>query len=57
VLAATAIAIALPYSPLARALGFVPLPADFFAFLAAATVTYLGLVELVKSRLMRKIAG
>ncbi len=41
-------AVALPYTPLAEPLGFVPLPASFLAFTAAATITYLGLVELVK---------
>src|SRR5271156_4055551 len=39
------IGVALPYSPLARQLGFTPLPAAFFAFLAISTVTYLALVE------------
>jgi Mg2+-importing ATPase len=46
----------LPYSALAGNLGFVPLPAAFFIFLTAATITYLGLVELVKRRLIRQIA-
>lgn len=36
----------LPYSPLTRLFGFVPLPAPFFVFLAISTVTYLALVEL-----------
>ncbi len=52
-LGVVAIAVALPFTPLARPLGFVPLPGVFFAFLAAVTVTYLALVELVKRRLMR----
>ena len=43
----------LPFSPLARPLGFVPLPAPFFLFLAAAVISYLILVELVKARLVR----
>jgi Mg2+-importing ATPase len=47
--------LALPFSPLAGALGFVPLPARYFLFLAGATITYLLLVELVKRRLMRRI--
>jgi hypothetical protein len=52
------VAIALPYTPLAPILGFVPLPAAFFAFLGAATVTYLVLVELVKRLLFtRREAG
>ena len=46
-----AVGVLLPFSPLSRVLGFTPLPADYFAFLAAATVTYLMLVELAKRRL------
>jgi len=38
----------LPYSPVARHLGFTPLPGPFFTFLAFSTVTYLLLVELAK---------
>ena len=38
----------LPYSPLAGALGFVPLPGSYFAFLIASTITYLLLVEITK---------
>ncbi|HYM05251.1 MAG TPA: magnesium-translocating P-type ATPase [Terriglobales bacterium] len=41
----------LPYSPFARLLGFVSLPAPFFVFLAISTVTYLVLVELGKRML------
>jgi P-type Mg2+ transporter len=47
--------IALPFSPLARTLGFTPLPPAFFAFLVAATGTYLVLVEIVKRVLMRRL--
>ncbi|MDO8433368.1 MAG: magnesium-translocating P-type ATPase, partial [Candidatus Binatus sp.] len=43
----------LPFSPLAGYLGFVPLPAAFFLFLAIAVLTYLILVEMVKTRLLR----
>jgi P-type Mg2+ transporter len=43
----------LPFSPLAGPLGFVPLPAPFFLFLAAAVISYLILVEIVKARLVR----
>jgi Mg2+-importing ATPase len=50
------IAIALPFSPLAEVLGFVPLPAGVFAFLAGATLTYLLRVEVVKRRLFRRPA-
>ncbi len=52
VLAAVAIGIVLPFTPLADDLGFVPLPPVFFVFLAVATSTYLLLVELVKRRFM-----
>lgn len=47
-LASVLVGLLLPYSPLAQRLGFVPLPAEFFLFLLAATAVYLGLVEAVK---------
>lgn len=50
------VAVALPYTPLAPPLGFVPLPASFLAFVAAATVTYLGLVEFVKRHVFSRVA-
>jgi P-type Mg2+ transporter len=53
-LGVVAIGALLPYSPLAGVLGFVPLPALYFVFLALATLTYLALVELVKRRLFGK---
>ena len=46
----------LPYSHLARHLGFLPLPGPFFAFLAASIVTYLLLVELAKRLLFSRAA-
>jgi len=52
-LAVVAIGIYLPFSPFAGALGFTPLPATFFAFLAVATGVYLLLVEVAKRRLLR----
>ncbi len=52
-LGVVALAIALPLSPLAGGLGFVPLPLTYCAFLAGATVTYLGLVEVVKRVALR----
>jgi Mg2+-importing ATPase len=52
VLAAVAIGVVLPFTPLGADFGFVPLPPVFFAFLAIATATYLLLVELVKRRFM-----
>jgi len=48
------VGLALPWSPLAARLGFVPLPAGFFAFLAGATLTYLAIVEAAKRRLFRR---
>ncbi|MFS8065706.1 MAG: magnesium-translocating P-type ATPase [Byssovorax sp.] len=54
-LGVVAVALALPYSPFAALLGFVPLPAGFFLFLAGATLTYLALVEVVKRALMRRL--
>jgi Mg2+-importing ATPase len=44
----------LPVSPLARILGFTPLPPAYFLFLVAATATYLSLVEIAKERLFRR---
>jgi len=49
-----AIGIWLPYTPLAGLLGFTPLPALYFLFLVVMTTIYLLLVQLVKSRLMRR---
>ncbi|KYF80026.1 magnesium-transporting ATPase [Sorangium cellulosum] len=54
-LGVVALALALPYSPFAPLLGFVPLPPGFFLFLAGATLTYLAIVEAVKRALMRRI--
>jgi Mg2+-importing ATPase len=45
----------LPFSALARPLGFVPLPRGFFIFLSGATITYLLLVELAKRRLIGRL--
>jgi P-type Mg2+ transporter len=53
-LAIVAIGLYLPFSPLAHMLGFTPLPAAFFGFLAVATLTYLLLVEVAKRLLLRK---
>lgn len=46
------IGLILPFSPFAHVLGFVPLPLKYFFFLVAATITYLGLVQLIKQKLM-----
>jgi Mg2+-importing ATPase len=44
----------LPFLPGAALLGFVPLPASFYVFLALAVGTYLALVELVKRTILRR---
>jgi Mg2+-importing ATPase len=49
------VALALPFTPLAAPLGFVPIPAGFFLYLLVATATYLLLVEVVKRRLMGRL--
>jgi P-type Mg2+ transporter len=50
-----AIGILLPFMPIGSWLGFVPLPAGYFIFLVVATVVYLGLVEVVKRRIMGRL--
>jgi Mg2+-importing ATPase len=44
----------IPYSPLAPALGFVPLPPLFWPILLATLICYVGLTQLVKMQLARK---
>jgi Mg2+-importing ATPase len=56
-LGVVALAAALPWSPFAGALGFEPLPAPFFLFLALATATYLVLVQWVKARVLPRFTG
>ncbi|HTA91418.1 MAG TPA: magnesium-translocating P-type ATPase [Polyangiaceae bacterium] len=56
-LGVVALGLALPFSPFAHALGFSPLPAAYFAFLALATATYMGLVEIVKRFALRDALG
>jgi len=51
--AAVTVGILLPFSPLARVLGFTRLPASYFVFLLLATGTYVLLVEFAKQRLLR----
>jgi Mg2+-importing ATPase len=43
--------LALPFTPLAPWLGFVPLPPALLAFLLGMTALYLGAMELAKHRL------
>jgi len=52
-LAVVSAGIALPFTSLAGVLGFEPLPASYFAFLAITVTAYLGVVELVKARVFR----
>jgi hypothetical protein len=44
----------LPYSPLAAALGFVPLPPLYWGLLLLTLACYVGLTQLVKMWLIRK---
>jgi len=53
-LAAVALGLYLPFSPLAGVLRFTPLPGAYFAFVAVATGGYLLLVEAAKKRLLRR---
>ncbi|MGH9703689.1 MAG: HAD-IC family P-type ATPase, partial [Candidatus Acidiferrales bacterium] len=50
----TVAGIVLPFSPAARALGFLPLPGAYFVFLGISTLTYLLLVEFAKRRLFSR---
>jgi Mg2+-importing ATPase len=52
VIAVAAVGALLPFTPLAGILGFTPLPASYFFFLAGAVSTYLLIVELAKRKLM-----
>ena len=51
-----AAAAALPFTPVAGWFGFVPLPPAYFAFLAAAILAYLALVEGAKRIFFRRLA-
>jgi P-type Mg2+ transporter len=44
----------LPYSPLAPALGFVPLPTLFWPILLATLICYVALTQLIKGQLARR---
>jgi len=52
-LSVVAVGTYLPFSPLAHALGFTPLPGKYFGFVAVATGLYFLLVEAAKRRLIR----
>ena len=47
------VAVVLPYTPVAEALGFEPLPPGFLVFLAAVAAGYLGAVEIAKRWFVR----
>jgi len=53
-LAIVLLGVLIPYIPVSAKLGFTPLPAIYFIFLAGATLTYLLLVEAGKRFLMRR---
>ena len=55
-IAVVAVGIVIPFTSLGSILGFTPLPWAFFIFLGGATVTYLLLVEIVKRKLMGRLA-
>jgi Mg2+-importing ATPase len=52
-----AVGTAIPFTPLARPMGFTWLPPLYFLFLVVATITYLALVEIAKRRLMPSTAA
>ena len=56
-LGVVALAIILPFTPLASVLGFAPLPLRFIALLLGLTVIYLALVEMVKRWFYRHLAA
>jgi P-type Mg2+ transporter len=56
VVAAVAVAIMLPYTPLGKLLRFIPLPVSLLGAIATLTVTYLFLVQAVKSWFYRRHA-
>jgi Mg2+-importing ATPase len=53
-LAAVAVGTYLPFSPLAKMLGFTPLPLSYFVFVAVATALYLLLVQAAKRVLFNR---
>jgi Mg2+-importing ATPase len=49
-----AAAMAIPYTPIASALGFTPLPLVYFAWLSAILLGYCLLAQLVKTWYVRR---
>ena len=54
-IAIVVIGLALPVTPLGPLLGFTIPPPPYFMFLVVATSTYLGLVEVVKRRVLQHL--
>jgi Mg2+-importing ATPase len=54
-LAVVAIGAVLPQTPAAGALGFAPLPPDYFLFLLVVVGTYLAIVEMVKRSVIQRL--
>jgi len=52
-----AVGIFIPYSPLAGALGFAPLPLSYFPFLLAVLICYMLLVQAVKTVYRKKLGS
>jgi Mg2+-importing ATPase len=48
-----AIGVALPFTPVGRYLGFIPLPALYWPYIAATLLCYVVLTQLVKAWLLR----
>jgi Mg2+-importing ATPase len=51
------LAVAIPFTPIAGMLGFVPLPGAFLAVLSLVVLAYLALVQIVKQMLARREAA
>ncbi len=56
-IAVAAIAVALPYTPVAGFFGLVPLPATFWIWIAAFLVCYAVLTHIVKTRFQKHFGG
>jgi Mg2+-importing ATPase len=56
-LGVVAVAVLLPYTPLAGPLGFRPLPGSYLLFVLAVTTVYLVIVDAVKRRLMGRLSA
>jgi Mg2+-importing ATPase len=54
VIGVAVLGLVIPATPLAQPLGFVPLPAAYFAYVVAVTGVYLAVVELAKRALVEK---